>query len=205
MKKYTFVFVCLVTLLGIAWAKTPPAKTFKAPQNAEMRNNQQNAAITFNGKKFYLQYSVGNDQQMWLNEYLPTGSNFNNYTEMIALRSYENSKATPQQIAQMIAGNFTKQYPGVKFLLAANDKTGDGLVSFIMVQGNILEHNIYRTTTKGGTPISLQYVYRKYCQDGEQRQACMSAFSQEVRTRRTEWINALDGMPVPSVVRTVKQ
>lgn len=195
MKKYILAVICFISLLGISWAtvKTPAAR------------NSQNASVTFNGKKFHLQYSVGN-QQMWLNEYLPTGVNFNNYTEMIAVRAYDGNKnLTPSQLAQIIAGNYAKKNPGVQYLLAANDKTGDGLVSFIMIEGNILEHNIYRTTSQNGTPISLQHVYRKYISSKESKQADMASFAKETRARRTEWINALDKMPVPVVVRTVKQ
>ncbi len=190
MKKYILVVVCLIAVLGGAWAA---------------RQSHPGKSITFNGKKFYLSYSV-NDSSVgqWLNEYLPTGSNFNNYTDMFAVRSYENDKSTPRQLAATMVALYTKQYPGVKSVLSVDEKTGDGFVSYIMIQGNIFEHNTYRTPTKDGTLISLQYVHRKYCSQQEDRQECMQSFAQEVRSHRAEWVNALKNMVVPTVVRVTK-
>ena len=109
------------------------------------------------------------------------------------------------QIAQYIAGNYAKHYPGVKYVLASNEKTGDGSVSYIMIEGNILEHNLFRTTMQNGTPVAIQYVYRKYRPSGNRSQADLTAFSQEVSSNLSRWINALEAMPVPQIVRTVKK
>ena len=194
MKKYILMLVCLVAVLGAAWA---------AGKGPASRGNQ-NASVVFNGKTFHLQYSVGNAQE-WLNEYLPSGQNFNNYTEMIAVRSYDGVKATPMQIAQYIAGNYAKKYPGVKYLLAGNKETGDGLVSYIMIEGNILEYNLFRTTAKNGVPMAIQYVYRRYLPQATRSREDLSSFGKETSQRQVGWINALDAMPVPQVVRSVKQ
>ena len=192
MKKYILIMVCLMAILGVAWA-------------AGQSHPGKSKSITFNGKTFYLSYSV-NDSSVgqWLNEYLPTGSNFNNYTDMFAVRFYENSKSTPRQLAASMVAIYTKQYPGVKSVLSVDEETGDGFVSYIMIEGNILEHNTYRTTTKDRTLISLQYVHRKYCSQQEDRQKCMQSFAQEVRNHRAEWVNALKNMSVPTVVRAAK-
>jgi hypothetical protein len=218
MKKI-FLVVVSFSLLGTAWASItgnvmPKPKTFQAPQtsqssaSAKSKTGKAKAvkqSVTFNGKKFYLEYSNGNGQE-WLNEYLPAGQKFETYTEMIAVRSYDTLQATPAEIAQAIADNYARDYPGVKYLLAANDKTGDGLVSFIMIGGNVLEHNLFRTTLRGSTPVAIQHVYRKYLPKGQPRsKEDMSAFAKDTSSRRAGWINALDAMPVPETVRTVKQ
>ncbi len=204
MKKYFLITICLVSIVGVVWSAgqgTVSAKGSQAVKASKTKAPSQ--ALTFNGKKFYLQYSVGNKQE-WLNEYLPSGQNFDNYTEMVALRSYDSIKATPMQIAQAIASNYRRDYPGIKFLLAANEKTGDGVVSYIMVDKNILEHNLFRTTMKDNIPVSIQYVYRQYFPKGYQNED-LSSFGQKVKQRRNEWINALDQMSVPSMIRTIKQ
>ena len=124
---------------------------------------------------------------------------------MIALRSYDAVKATPIQIAQYIAGNYAKHYPGVKYVLASNEKTGDGSVSYIMIEGNVLEHNLFRTTMQNGTPVSIQYVYRKYIPSGKRSRDDLATFGKEISSNLSRWINALDAMPVPQMVRTVKK
>ncbi len=179
--------------------------TQKSTSSKAVVTKKPTPSVAFNGKKFYLQYSVGNSQE-WLNEYLPAGQNFNNYTEMIAVRYYDGVKATPGQIAQLIAGNYAKAYPGIKYMLASNEKTGDGLVSYIMIESNILEHNLFRTTTKDGTPVSVQYVYRKYLPKGKERtREDLSSFAKETNQYRTTWINALEATAVPAAIRTVKK
>lgn len=157
MKK-VFVLLGSMCLFFCVCFALPEAKSAITKNKNPLK--QANPSVTFNGKKFYLQYSVGT-QQEWLNEYLPDGQNFDNYTEMIAVRSYDAIKATPQDIAQIIAHNYAQKHPGVKYLLAANKKTGDGLVSFIEIGDHILEFNLFRTTTKDLIPVSIQYVYRK--------------------------------------------
>ncbi|GEM_PF-4055197 len=195
MKKYLLLTVCLVAAIGLVWAAG--AKTAGKAQDAGRKS------LTFNGKEFFLVYSVKGSE--WLNEYLPAGQTFKNYTEMIAVRAYDDlkGKATPVQIAQAIASNYQRKYPGIKFLLAGNEKTGDGLVSFVMIQGDILEHNLFRTTLGEGGPVSIQHVYRKYVPQAKRTPADLKGFSSQIKQNRDAWINALDAMPVPAVNRTV--
>ena len=89
------------------------------------------------------------------------------------------------------------------FLFAGNEKTGDGLVSFVMIQGDILEHNLFRTTLGEGGPVSIQHVYRKYVPQAKRTPADLKGFSSQIKQNRDAWINALDAMPVPAVNRTV--
>lgn len=115
------------------------------------------------------------------------------------------SNASPLQIAQYIAGNYAKKYPGIKYILASNEKTGDGLVSYIMIEGNILEFNLFRTTSQKGVPLSIQYVYRRYLLSADRKKEDIVSFGKETSQRKVSWINALDAMAVPDVVRVVKQ
>ena len=191
MKKYILILgalICFSALFAANGAKKAAPKA---------------SSLVFNGKTFYLKYSAGTESE-WLNEFLPKGATFTNYTEMVALRSYDSLKdATPIQVAQAIAANYQRAYPGIKFMLAGNEKTGDGLVSYIMIQGDILEYNLFRTTLKNKTPISIQYVYRKYVPQATRTPADLKAFSGETKQHSSTWINALDALSAPDMVRDV--
>ena len=201
---FLLLFLGAKSLFAVATPKKFTSTQTKAAPKSDTTKSASASIPTFNGKKFYLKYSAGTEQ-MWLNEYLPSGQDFKTYTDMIAVRSYDGTKATPQQVAQIIAGNYAKKYPGIKYMLATNEKTGDGLVSFIVIEGNILEHDLFRTTMHNGTPVSLQYVYREYIPQEKRTREDLISFSKKVRRLLPEWTNALDNMPVPRVVRTVKQ
>lgn len=194
MRKYILMMMALIAVFCVACS---------GGENAG--GKKQEHSVVFNGQTFYLQYSVGN-QPGWLNEYLPAGQNFDSYTEMVALRSYESIKESPKTIAQIIARNYAKTHPGVQYLLAANEQTGDGIVSYVMIEGNILEFNLFRTTEKEGIPLSIQYVRRRYLsQNTQNHREEMSAFGKELAQHRNEWIGKLDEMPVPPIVRETKQ
>lgn len=195
MKKYIWWAVCAVLLLSVLAVinvKAGPAST---------------PSVVFNEKPFYLQYSDGS-AALWINEYLPAGATFDNYTEMIALRSYDGTSAewTPMDLANAIGKNYEKEYPNTKYLLLNNPKTGEGIVDFIMATDSIFEHNLFRTTRgNNGVLVSLQHVYRMYPpKAGEARAAAMKTFSATVKSNREAWLNMLGAMPVPAVVRTKK-
>ena len=190
MKKIVFILLGILLICTAAWAGGGKKQTAAA-------------VITFDGQKFYLQYSAGN-QQEWLNEYLPDGQDFNTYTNMLTVRSYDGVEATPMQIATAIAQNFAQNYPGIKYSLSQNKETGDGAVSFIIATDTIYECNVFRVTSQGGHPVALQYVYRVYPPQGEGRQAAMAEFSKKAKNGWPVWLQALTDMPVPTVVRTVK-
>ena len=185
------VFVCAMTALA-------------APGKSTAKTTQQGAAsasVNFNGKKFYLQYSVGNSQQ-WLNEYLPARTTFNNYTEMFTVRSYDSAELTPKQMGSNMIALYKQKYPTnqYQFFPGLGDDTG---LSYIASEGNILEFNLFRFTTVKGHPLALQFVYREYME--QNYKPAMDKMAQTVKANLNTWKQQIMTMPVPAINRTPKQ
>ncbi len=68
-----------------------------------------------------------------------------------------------------------------------------------------MEFNLFRTTSQKGVPLSIQYVYRRYLLSADRKKEDIVSFGKETSQRKVSWINALDAMAVPDVVRVVKQ
>ena len=177
---------------------------FAAPGKSTAKATQQGAvstSVNFNGKKYYLQYSAGNSQQ-WLNEYLPSGASFNSYTEMFTVRSYDTIEATPQQMGSNMIAVYQQQYPNnqYQFFPGLGDDAG---LSYIAMQGNILEFNLFRFTTVNGHPLALQFVYREYM--AQDHKPAMAKMAQTVKANLNTWKQQIMTMPVPAINRTPKQ
>lgn len=190
MKKYMVCIGLLLAVLcgGAAWAVHVQA--------------DQEEAVTFDGQKYYLQYSMGSSQE-WLNEYLPKGADFKSYKYMFTARAYDGVSATPQQIGSAIIANLQKTRPGATYSFFPGNGTDAGL-HFMMFQGNILEFNLFRITMQNGHPLALQFVYREYVnkQNADEVAKLMSA---TLNKKLSAWSKEIMSMPVPSINRTVKQ
>lgn len=191
------VFVCTIA-------------AFAAPGKSTARATQQGTASTsvnFNGKKYYLQYSAGNSQQ-WLNEYLPAGATFNNYTEMIAVRSYDGIEATPEQIGTSIVSNLLNNYPDTPYNLVKGAHPGEVEVSFGIATASVDEFNLFRIVPgKNGHPIALQYVRRALLPspDDPKWKEITDKFVYALQHDFDQWLQAIQTMPVPAINRTLKQ
>jgi len=198
MKKY--ILVCLlsmVSLFAIA-AGTKTVGTKKAETKTAL------PSIVFDGKAYTLRYSAGNSQE-WLNEYLPAGATFDNYTHMFAVRSYDGLKeATPAQIINSMARNYRRQNPGISFSVFQGNN-GDAGMGFIMIQGNVLENNLFRVTKSNGKLISLQFVYREYTKSANRTKEELAQAGAHIKTNLPRWKQSLLSMPVPNINHTVIQ
>lgn len=220
MKKYLLTIICLGVISSVTcWAKNEPAaqpsaKPVAATSQTAPKKDPQPAknaqqSVTFNGKKFYLQYSNGN-REGWINEYLPAGQNFNNYTEMVAFYAY-NIKATPIDIAVLISQNYDKNFPQLPCVVgpiepATKDsaKEKDFGVTFLIPTTKFYESNAFRITSQNGQTVYLQYVKRFTPPAGNAAEA-VKAGLQKVEKEWPVQIQELYKMPLPAMVRTVKK
>ena len=165
-------------------------------------------SVTFNGKKYYLQYSQGNSQQ-WLNEYLPAGVTFEDYTEMLTVRSYDGIKATPEQIGSSLVSNLLKTYPDTPYNFVKGAYPGEVEVSFAIAQDPTYEFNLFRITPgTNGHPVALQYVRRIILPSpaDPKRDQLMNGFVTTLQKDLNTWVKSIRAlMPVPAIIRTPKQ
>ena len=194
MKKYILACVVLcLTGMAVAAGNKPAAKSIPS--------------LTFNGKKYYLQYSVGNSKE-WLNEYLPAGANFDSYTEMLTVRSYDSLKGVPpEQVAASIGGNYARNYPGAPYNVVKGTNPGEWEVSFAIRTDKMAEFDLFRIVSVGEHPVALQYVNRVLLSGSEQNQEKqLQQFAAGIQNNlNTSWTVGLRKMPVPPMVRTIKQ
>lgn len=199
MKK---IFILIMFIFSMT-ACTAPEKQAHKPNKKETPPS----SVTFNEKKFFLQYSAGNTQQ-WLNEYLPQGATFNDYTEMFTVRSYDGIKATPEQIATAIVSNLLTHYPNTSYNLVRGVNPAEVEISFGIATADVNEFNLFRIVLQeNGSPIALQYVYRALLpnQDDPQRQKIADQFIDTLQNNLTQWIQAIRRIPVPAINRTPKK
>lgn len=194
MKKYILIgaVLCMAAIVG-------------AVSNKSATNS--NPSLTFNGKKYYLQYSMGNKNE-WLNEYLPAGANFDSYTEMLTVRSYDSLKGvSPEQVAASIGGNYARNYPGAPYNVVKGTNPGEWEVSFAIRTDAMAEFDLFRITTVGDHPVALQYVNRVLLTGTEQaQQKKLQQFAAGIeKNLNTSWTIGLRKMSVPAMVRTIKQ
>ena len=200
-----FVRILLVLLLTntVAFAQHKANnKPIKSVEKSSVKTEKEKpSSVIFNDETYYLEYSVGNNVQ-WLNEYLQKGENFNSFTKMFTVRSYDTSTATPEQLVANIAALYQQQNPLNKYQVFKG-KGDDYCISFIMTQGNIVEFNLFRYTSVKGHPLALQFVYREYIQNNEHKPA-MQKMAQAAKTNLNTWKKEIINMSVPEIVRTIK-
>ena len=199
MKKLTSVLLCLF-LAGNLFAIVTKATSSAPVKKTSQTDKKATTSVTFDGKKFFLQYSVGNEQQ-WLNEFLPAGVTFDNYDYMFTIRSYDGIKATPKQIGSNMLAAYQQRFPANKYQFFPGVGEDAG-VSFIEMNDKVLEFNLFRITTVDGHPLALQFVYREYM--GTDYKAAMDKLSKTVRANLDKWKTEILTMPVPAINRTVK-
>lgn len=160
------------------------------------------ANIRFAGKKYTLQYNVGNSQER-LNEYLPAGEDFSSYSTMFTVRSYDALKNTPQEVASSVIYNLQQNYPSTQYSFFPGKGTDAGL-SFILSKPGIFEFNFFRFTTYQGHPVALQFVYREYPNAKNEAQV-RQKMVQTIQKNATAWEQELMSMPVPAIQRDAKK
>ena len=198
MKKIIAFFLILSCSMALLAA---PAK----PTASKTKTQKAVPSILFDGKNFYLQYISGNSQQ-WLNEYLPKGQNFNNYTEMLTARSYDAVTATPEQIGRSIIVNLLKTYPKTPYNFVKGIHPDEVEISFAISGQLVDEFNLFRIIPgKNGHPIALQYVRRAVYSPSDTQEQIEQKNSQLTTSMEKDfnrWLKALRTLPVPKMQRT---
>lgn len=192
------IILMILTCTIIAFA-TPTKSSKKTP-----KQNNVVKSINFNGKKYYLKYSAGNNQE-WLNEYLPNGMTFDNYTEMFTVRSYDGIEATPDQIANFIVSNLLKKYPDSPYNLVKGIHPNEKEISFAIATSSVREFNLFRIVPgKNGYPISLQYVRRDLLSttNSAKGQQEKDKLVSDLQNNFDKWLQSIRNMAVPAMVRT---
>ena len=156
----------------------------------------QAASVRFGGKKYILQYNVGNAQER-LNEYLPAGEDFSSYSTMFTVRSYDALQNTPQEVASSVIYNLQQNYPSTQYSFFPG-KGNDAGLSFILAKPGIFEFNFFRFTTYQGHPVALQFVYREYPTAKNEDQV-RQKMVQTIQKNATAWENEMLSMPVPAI------
>ena len=206
MKKILVSFLVLVcaTAVGAVSPKSTVKTSPKVPAKAATKAAPAAHVVKFNGQKYILQYSMGNKQE-WLNEYLPAGVTFANYTEMLTVRSYDGVKATPEQIGASIVTNLRQKYPDTPYNFVNGAYPGEVEVSFAIAEFSVTEFNLFRIVPgKDGHPVALQYVNRVLLPtpDNPKRQELVETFAATLQKNLNKWVKALRVLPVPEIVRT---
>ena len=154
-------------------------------------------AITFNGKKFYLKYSAGDDDE-WANEYLPYGQNFEEFTEMISIRYYK-IKGSAMEMTRTIAADYARKNGGSRQFIGEDKQKGEGVVAFVQMADTIYEATLFRVVSQKGHPVAMQYVYRSYPPAGEGRDLARRKFVE----KWTSMLGELQQVPVPTAIKEV--
>lgn len=124
-------------------------------------------SVTILGTKLPLKDSRGGGAgQQFIAEYIPKGETFDNWTMMFASRFVPGTQLDPAASAEATAHRISaRKEKGDPMANAAVFKAPDGksiVVDFLMSEGNVIEHNVFRyfQTPKG--LVSLQIARRIY-------------------------------------------
>jgi len=160
---------------------------------------QTPASVKFADEEYFLVYSVQSANGQWLNEYLrKNDNNLNNYSKLIAVRYYEGSGLSPDQIALNMASNLEKKHK-TKADLSKNSKTGAVTMTFMLASGEVTEINYFKLAQYKGHTISLQFV-RRY-NTAESFKKDYEQLSQDL----DKWNAALAATPIPVPIKTIKK
>lgn len=125
-------------------------------------------------------------------------NNLNNYSKLIAVRYYEGSGLSPDQIALSMASNLERQHK-TKSDLSKNSKTGVVTMTFMIASGEVTEINYFKFAQYKEDTISLQFV-RKY-NTTTSFEKDYAQLSQNLDV----WNAALAATPIPAPIRVIKK
>lgn len=141
----------------------------------------------------------GKSGQAFIAEYIPAGETFDNFTVMFASRFTPSSTLDAMVSAQATAKRIQDRQQSDPVANAAVFKAPDNksvVVDFLMSQGNIFEHNIFRyyKTSKG--LVSLQIARRVY--DNKTNESEVQEFIKGIKTKRADLLKEIMRTNLPT-------
>jgi hypothetical protein len=124
--------------------------------------------VQIDGQTLLLAFE-GKDPGATIKEYLPAGENLDSWTQLAAVREFDNID-DPAAYAAATIKQLEKDYPEAPSGLIENPKTGTVVFDFVVwpQDGSFVEFNVFRYEKReGGGLVSQQYALRAYKNDAE--------------------------------------
>lgn len=119
-------------------------------------------SINFDNQKFVLKYSkVLHGGNVILNEYTPKNETLENWTQLLTVNYYPNSKENLEYLSDSHIAGLQKSYGEKMKILADNDKGKLIVKSFIIVNKDYTEYDALCYTKHKGSYYYLQFI-KKY-------------------------------------------
>lgn len=181
MRKIVLFLIAFIFTLQITFAKN------------------SNYSVNFNGEKYYLLYSVKNqDFGGYLNEYYKKGDTYNIWSEMIAVHHFPNAYSPIDRIKDF------KDYLGsmhVPSSLTFDDKRNTAMIDFIMIADKnmpiVVEFNIfkYEKSKKCGS-LAIQYAKRYTATTTMQ----IELIKKDIEKNRNKLISKIKNFEIPEII-----
>ena len=155
--------------------------------------------VTVLGKTLALKDTKGGGAgEKFIAEYIPANETFDNFTLMFASRFIPDPHLDPLASAEATANRISARKQSDPLANAAVFKSDDGksaVVDFLMSQGKVTEHNVFRyfTTPKG--LVSLQVARRMY--DNDTNDDEIKDFIKTIPTKRVAILKELMRSDLP--------
>ncbi len=121
------------------------------------------AVIHFDGRTFVLAYEGEKDGEV-IQEFIPRGQTLENWTELTAIRAYQQFN-DPLAFANGMLAEVEKKDADAPTVLMSNKETGGAVLAFIVwpEDRSFVEFNIFRFEKRdGGGLVSQQFAQRVY-------------------------------------------
>ena len=156
------------------------------PITALEQEHALSKSVTVLGKSLSLKDSQGVPGQRFIAEYIPSGETFDNWTLMFATRFVTGTQVDPTASAKAIFNRIlVRKQTGDLLANAAVFKPPDGksvVVDFLLSEGKIVEHDVWRYFKTGKGMVSLQIARRVYRNQSNEQE--VRDFIKSIQTQR---------------------
>ncbi|MDR2901980.1 MAG: hypothetical protein LBU87_02580 [Lactobacillales bacterium] len=119
--------------------------------------------IKFGPTNYVLAYAASDGGDA-LNEYILPGQTLDNWTRMVAVRSFGNNHMTAEQAARSMIKELYARNPEAKINVYGGERENEFTIDFYMYTPHmkIIEFNVFRFIERGDMMFSLQFALRIY-------------------------------------------
>jgi hypothetical protein len=165
-----------------------------------VQNQSLPKTVSVLGKTLTLKDSKGGGAaQPFIAEYIPSEETWDNWTTMFSSRFIPGKQLNAMVSAQSTAAKITaRREKGDVVANAAVFQTDDGksvVVDFIMSEGKVYEHNVWRYFTKPDGLVSFQIARRVY--DNGRNEDEIQSFIRSIKDKRSEILKAIMSTDLP--------
>ena len=165
---------------------------------ASLSSYAKDTTIKFDKENYILSYSKKIQLGGYLNEYIRSDENLDNYTKMLAVSHYPNVN-NPVEFAKRFAKFIKEVNPAAKYTILKNNKTGGITLDFLTwgkFNGtNVIEFNIFKykkSKAKKGLLV-LQYVFKNYNKNSKE-------YFREIKKQRFKWLKLIENKKIPPLI-----